>query len=346
MYILSDLHFFLKRFWCIIFDMVNITINDNQGNQRLDRFLKKYFPKASLGYIYKMIRKDVKVNGKRKKPETILEQGDEVCIYIEESKYASLQADIAQERQKVKKQFSIIYEDENLLIAHKPFGLLTHGDSREKKNHLANQVLSYMIEKGEYDPRTEKTFVPAPANRLDRNTTGIVLFGKTMSSLRELNRMLRERDGVEKLYLTIVSGKIETPLYLKSNMAKDDNRNLTLSASDDGKIMETDIMPLMYSAGKKVYTMAEANIHTGRTHQIRFQLSEAGFPIIGDSKYGNAGVNRMMKDKYGLTTQLLHAYKIKFLKVSEDSPLAYLAGREFECALPKRFERIKKDIFG
>ena len=346
MYILSDFHFFLKRFWCIIFDMVNITISKNQGEQRLDRFLKKYFPKASLGHIYKMIRKDVKVNGRRKKPETVLNQGDEVCIYIDECEKAALQADIGQERQKVKKQFSVIYEDENILVADKPFGLLTHGDSREKKNHLANQVLSYMIEKGEYDPRIEKTFIPAPANRLDRNTTGIVLFGKNMSSLRELNRMFRERNEVEKLYLTIVSGKIENPLFLKSSMIKDDSRNLTVSASGDGKVMETDIVPLMYSTGKKIYTLTEANIHTGRTHQIRFQLSEAGFPIIGDSKYGNAGVNRVMKDRYGLTTQLLHAYKIKFLKIREGSPLEYLAEKEFECDLPKRFERIKNEIFG
>ena len=327
--------------------MINITISKNQGEQRLDRFLKKYFPKASLGHIYKMIRKDVKVNGKRKKPETVLIQGDEVCIYIGESEKESLQADIGQERQRVKKQFSIIYEDENILVADKPFGLLTHGDSREKKNHLANQVLSYMIEKGEYDPRTEKTFIPAPANRLDRNTTGIVLFGKNMSSLRELNRMLRDRSEVEKLYLTIVSGKIESPLHLQSSMIKDDRRNMAISAISSGKMMETDIVPLMSAyMGKKPYTLAEANIHTGRTHQIRFQLSEAGFPIVGDSKYGDSSVNSLMKDRHGLTTQLLHAYKVKFLKVGENSPLAYLAEKEFECDLPKRFERIKNEIFG
>ena len=110
--------------------------------------------------------------------------------------------------------------------------------------------------------------------------------------------------------------------------------------------METDIVPIEVSEGRYSYTLAEANIHTGRTHQIRVQLAGAGFPIIGDSKYGNDAVNRYVKEKYGLTTQLLHAYKLRFGLCKEDGPLSYLSGREFECSLPERVQRIKKDIFG
>ena len=326
-------------------DMIKLTIGENQGNQRLDRFLKKYFAKASLGYIYKLIRKDVKVNGKRKTQETILEVGDELVIYISEEEAKSLQKEV--KKVNAKKQFTVIYEDENILIAQKPFGLLTHGDGREKKNHLANQVIDYLISTGEYDPRVDRTFTPSPANRLDRNTTGLVIFGKKAAALQELNTMIRERDAIEKIYMTIVSGKVEGGLQLRDSMVKDERTNVvTITADEDGKSMETDITPIAYSNMGKPYTLVEAKIRTGRTHQIRVQLAGAGYPIIGDIKYGKPVINNYMKSKYDLTTQLLHAYKLVFAECRQDGPLAYLQGKEFVCPLPDRFERIKIDIFG
>lgn len=326
-------------------DMIKLTIGENQGNQRLDRFLKKYFAKASLGYIYKLIRKDVKVNGKRKTQETILEVGDELVIYISEEEAKSLQKEV--KKVNAKKQFTVIYEDENILIAQKPFGLLTHGDGREKKNHLANQVIDYLISTGEYDPRVDRTFTPSPANRLDRNTTGLVIFGKKAAALQELNTMIRERDAIEKIYMTIVSGKVEGGLQLRDSMVKDERTNVvTITADEDGKSMETDITPIAYSNMGKPYTLVEAKIRTGRTHQIRVQLAGAGYPIIGDIKYGKPVINNYMKSKYDLTTQLLHAYKLVFAECRQDGPLAYLQGKEFVCPLPDRFERIKTDIFG
>ena len=161
--------------------MIKLIITENQGGQRLDRFLKKYFDKAPLSYIYKMIRKDVKVNGKRASAEAMLSAGDELTLYINDEEAKTLQKPPRQVR--AKKQFVIAYEDENILAAEKPFGLLTHGDRTEKKNHLANQVLDYLVEKGEYNPRMDRTFSPAPVNRLDRNTTGLVLFVKKKSLL-------------------------------------------------------------------------------------------------------------------------------------------------------------------
>ena len=175
--------------------MIKFTVGENQGNQRLDRFLKKYFAKSSLSHVYKLIRKDVKVNGRRKSPETLLEPGDEITIYNSAEEAEAMQRKAKEVR--AKKQFSVVYEDENILAVEKPFGLLTHGDGKEKKNHLANQVLDYLIAKGDYVPAEEKTFVPSPANRLDRNTTGLVLFGKTSAALRELNGMLRERGAID-----------------------------------------------------------------------------------------------------------------------------------------------------
>ena len=126
--------------------MIEIIITENQGGQRLDRFLKKYFDKAPLSLIYKMIRKDVKVNGKRSTKEAVNQAGDRLAVYLSEEEAKALQTQ--KKRVRAKRQFSIAYEDENLLIAEKPFGLLTHGDKTEKKNHLANQVVDYLIEKG------------------------------------------------------------------------------------------------------------------------------------------------------------------------------------------------------
>lgn len=203
--------------------MIKLTINGNQGGQRLDRFLKKYFDGAPLSHIYKMIRKDVKVNGRRCGKETMLQTGDEVAIYISEEAAASLQR--PQRQVRAKRQFSIAYEDENLLIAEKPFGLLTHGDRQEKKNHLANQVVDYLIAQGEYDPRNERTFTPAPAGRLDRNTTGLVMFGKNAKTLQELNRLMREKDAIGKFYLTIASGQLTETLTLRDKMVKDEQKN-------------------------------------------------------------------------------------------------------------------------
>ena len=328
--------------------MIKLIINENQGGQRLDRFLKKYFDKAPLSHIYKMIRKDVKVNGKRMAAESILSAGDELTLYISEENASALQKPPRQV--KAKKQFVIAYEDENILAAEKPFGLLTHGDRTEKKNHLANQVMDYLIEKGEYNPRIDRTFSPAPANRLDRNTTGLVLFGKNAEALKELNRLIRERNCINKYYLTIVCGRLEKPLELCDRMTKDESLNMTSVIpleTEEGKVMETYAFPLEYGRlDGRWFTLTEVKIVTGRTHQIRAHLANAGFPLLGDVKYGSPAVNRWASSKFGLNTQLLHAQRLEFADCGDSPMLKYLNGKTIEAELPENFARIKKIIFG
>lgn len=323
--------------------MITLEITENDDQQRLDRFLKKYFKNAPLSRIYKMIRKDIKLNGKRAKEDTMLTEGDVLTVYISEEERDSLCR--SRKPAGVKKQFRIAYEDDNLIIVEKPFGLLVHGDGKEKKNTLANQVVDYLIEKGDYVPRKEKTFVPSPVNRLDRNTTGLVLFGKNSRALQSLNRMLREKGYVEKYYLTIVSGNLRRELVLSDYLTKDHETNtVTISSSPragaEEKSIETIARPVAWAKG---YTLVEVELVTGRTHQIRAHMQKAGYPVIGDEKYGSRDVNAKIKKAFGLSTQFLHAYRLVFSDALP--PLEYLAGKEFTAPLTENLEAIRAAIF-
>lgn len=323
--------------------MVEIRIEKNDAGKRLDRFLRKYYPNASLSHIYKMIRKDVKINGVRGREDSILSEGDELRIYIDESESRRL----AEKTKRItaKKRFAVAYEDEDCLIVEKPFGLLTHGDGKEKKNTLANQVLGYLIEKGDYVPDRENTFVPAPANRLDRNTTGLVIFGKTSSALKEFNSLLKERDGVEKYYMTILHGRLDSDMELVNMVLKDDGKNMVTVYEEDseegsgGKLAKMLVRPLSWGEHEgEQYTLAEIRLFTGRTHQIRAQMANAGHPLVGDRKYGNDKSNARLEKEWGLSTQLLHGYKLRFTK-------GIMEGKVITASMPKRFKAVSKEIF-
>ncbi len=375
---ISDFAYIMKEF----------TIGPDDGGQRLDRFLRRYLSGAGLGSIYKIIRKDVKVNGRREKKEYILQAGDSLTLYIGDATLEQLTGDTGKagagtrrggrpgnaNSRKARRNFKIIYEDENILIADKPFGLLTHGDSHEKKNHLANQVLDYLIETGQYDPRGSRTFSPAPANRLDRNTTGLVLFGKNASSLRALNAMIRN-GGIHKYYETVAFGNIPEPIILEGALTKSEEQNRVKvsgvqvkKASDpacaggspdtdrdangsadlsglrghvnpDGsRDIRTIVTPVERFSDS---TLLEIRLETGRTHQIRAHLASIGHPLAGDFKYqtrASAGFDRRLKEATGLSTQLLHSARLEFCDCTE--PLEYLEGREFTAPLPPGFQRV------
>ena len=266
----------------------------------------------------------------------MLALGDELVLYIGEEDEKALRGERA--APKGKRQFKIAYEDENLLVVEKPFGLLTHGTSQEKKKTLTNQVISYLIEKGDFDP-SERAFSPSPCNRLDRNTTGLVIFGKNSNSLKNFNLMMRERNRIKKYYVTIVKGEPGKKLHLFGKLEKDSGDN-KVSIGSEGKEIETIARVVEKANG---YSLIEAELVTGRTHQIRAHLSKAGYPVIGDVKYGDSRLNKKLSKEYGLTTQLLHAERLYFDKMTQD--FEYLNGLEIKAALPVEFDRIKKGLF-
>lgn len=325
--------------------MIQIEIGKNEQGQRLDKFLRKYLPGAPLSRVYRALRKDVKVNGKRKGGEYVLEEGDTLSLYLSDAELSDFRKQ--KEHHRVRRTFQLCYEDDDILIAGKPAGLLTHGDGREKRNHLTNQVIDYLIETGGYDPRAEKTFVPAPVNRLDRNTSGLVIFCKNYPALQCFNELIRENRGIRKYYLTILTGRLDHELMLRGRMEKDEAHNRTRVVREDGegRMMLTRIRPLLTKhCGPYDWTLAEVEITTGRTHQIRAQAQAAGYPVIGDSKYGDPAEVRFVSETFGLTTQLLHAYRLVF----EDMPPDYqrLEGKTVIMKVPARFRKIAGELFG
>ena len=321
--------------------MKKIQITENDANQRIDKYIKKLLVNAPTNFIYKMFRKkDIKVNGKKVNEKYILKNNDVVEMFLYEDKFKEFTA--TKDIYNVKKTFKVLYEDNHVLIVYKPAGLLVHEDKNESVNTLTNQVLSYLANKNELDLSRENTFMPGPVHRLDRNTSGIVIFGKTLAALQVLNEMIKQRHCIEKSYLTICKGKVNQKRNLKGYIVKlDDQAQVKLVSKDypGALTMETIVKPVKYNND---YSKVEVTLITGRMHQIRVHLSSIDHPIIGDRKYGDFELNKFVKKEFGLNQQLLHAYKIRFVK--SFGILAYLQDKEIVCPVPKLFEKIENRL--
>lgn len=320
-----------------VMDLYTIDITANEADQRLDRFLRKYLSDVPLSDIYKMLRKKViRVNGRKAAENYRLSEGDVVEVYLEPRVKSKI--DI----RKSDREFSIIYEDDNILAVDKPAELILHPDARHKENTLVDQVLYYLYESGDYDPGNETTFRPAAVNRLDVNTGGIVLFAKNYRSLQDLNEMIREHQ-IDKYYLCVVKGKMSEKMEIKAYLTKDYKNNIVSISEKNtgaGKEIHTIINPL---ESTEKYSLVEINLITGRSHQIRAQLAHIGRPIVGDIKYGDAEINRYFKNTYRLHNQFLHAYRIYFNETPAN--LKYLKELSFKSKLPPSYCAIIKDLF-
>ncbi len=304
--------------------MKAFTIKTNDENQRLDKFLQKAVPRLPQTLMYKYIRlKRIKVNNKKCDISYRLKQGDLVELYINDEFFEeSSNKDFLLASSNIK----VLYEDENILLVDKQAGLVVHEDNDNSIDTLINRVLHYLYDKKEYNPELEASFIPALCNRIDRNTSGIVMVAKNAEALRVLNEKIKERE-VEKYYLCVVSGHLEkkadtlTHYHLKNS--NDNTVKVFDKPTKETKTMITSYRVLAYS---KANTLVEIELKTGRTHQIRAHMAYIGHPLIGDGKYGINKINM----QYGQKQQLLYSYKIRFNFKENNHILSYLNQKEFE----------------
>lgn len=306
--------------------MKSFEIKENDANQRLDKFIRKSTPNLPQSLMYKYIRKKrIKVNGKRAEISTMLKCGDLVEMYINDEFF--VKSETRYDFTGASKKLDILYEDENIMLLDKKVGLLCHPDDREYVDTLITRIKRYLYDKGEYHPDEENSFTPALVNRIDRNTGGIVIAAKNAESLRILNEQMKRRN-LEKMYLCVVHGIMERDSgILEGYLVKDEKKNkvsVKKTPCEGAKTIRTKYRVLGRDFKSKL-SLAEVELLTGRTHQIRAHFASIGHPLLGDGKYG---VNKLNKS-FGYKKQFLYSYKLTFRLDEDAGILAYLNGRTF-----------------
>ena len=361
--------------------MQSVIIGKNQAGQRLDKFLHKYLPFAGTGFLYKMLRKkNITLNGKKAQGSEMLALNDRIdCFFSDEtfSKFSGREAVqkltapavFSDRLQRLTEEYDeaylklqgirVLYEDEDILILDKPAGILTQ-KAAVRDLSLNEWAAGYLLSADPGLRQDLETFRPGVCNRLDRNTSGIVLCGKSLAGLQYLGECLKER-RIRKFYLTVCAGRLTEPMTLEGFLSKDgaDNMVTVRQCSRESQelsgrsqrmpeeglsFVSTVFRPLCSTEG---YTLLEAELITGKTHQIRAQLAAVGHPLIGDGKYGRESVNKKMRQMYGLSHQLLHAYKVQFPEESSGcgAPLnGRMNGRTVCAPCPKMFLRLQKEL--
>lgn len=326
--------------------MREFKINSNEAGQRFDKYLKKLLREASGSFLYKMLRKkNIVLNGRKADGTEMLSAGDEVKLFLSEETFSKFSGEdkgcgefeglrhLAEELSEGSRELHVVYEDEDMLVINKPAGLLSQ--KAERSDVSANEyILAYLMAKGELTEASLKTFRPSVCNRLDRNTSGLLIAGKTLKGLQVMSKALKER-SINKYYRCIVKGEVKEDSYIKGYLVKDTRKNQVSVFQDAPKgnagepvlEIETAYHPVRCKNG---FTELEVHLITGRSHQIRAHLSSIGHPVVGDFKYGDAAVNGMFRKHAGIRSQLLHAYRMEF---EDGLKLQAECGCEFQRAL-------------
>ncbi len=306
--------------------MKELTIRQNDAGQRLDRFVGKAVPLLPESLLQKYIRlKRIKVNNKGAKRDTRLMLGDTIQLYIndefferprEENSYLKVGTP----------RLTVVYEDENILLADKKPGVLCHSAGVWDYNTLIANIQAYLAQTGEWRPCEENAFTPALCNRIDRNTGGIVIAAKNAETLRIMNEKIRDRE-IEKYYLCAVHGRPKpSEGRLEDFLFKDAAKNQVYVKAKSEPGAKTAITEYKTLCSKGPLSLVECRLLTGRTHQIRAQMAHAGWPLLGDGKYGSERFNRGFEEK----GQALYSYRLRFDFPSDAGLLNYLRGREFK----------------
>lgn len=334
-----------------------VQITPQEAGQRLDRFLGKYMSQAPKSFFYKMMRKkNITLNGKKAEGMEKLAAGDEITFFLSDetiAKFRGMESAFLCEGQIQEKSVSenmveksaakldIVFEDEHILVANKPIGMLSQRAAKDDIS-LVEYITDYVMTKTQ---QQNSTFRPGICNRLDRNTTGLVVAGKTVESLQYLNRLFRERD-LKKYYLCLVKGRLSKKADIDGYLKKDEKHNrVTVSKEKtEGAVrIVTAYEPLECVVWKgQDYTLLRVHLITGKSHQIRAHLKSIGYPLVGDTKYGEKGLYHLFKKEFGVRYQLLHAWKL-CLEKPDYLPEQY-HNAEWKAPVPKQFKEVLKGL--
>ena len=309
-----------------------ITVSNNEAGQRLDKLLAKYLNRAPKSFLYRMLRKkNITLNGKKADGSERTSVGDEVKLFLADEtieKFSSL------EISNTGGNLNVLYEDEHILLINKPCGMLSQ-KARPSDVSLVEHLISYLLKNGSITEESLRVFRPSVCNRLDRNTSGIVVAGKSLAGLQAMAEVFKDR-RLHKYYLCIVKGRITEEHLIEGFLSKDRQTNrVSVTLHPEGK----DALPIRTRyrpvSASKTATLLEVELITGRSHQIRAHLASIGHPILGDVKYGGPQMD-------GLSHQLLHSWRLCLPELS--GPLSNLSGREFQAMPPEAFDSIRKEM--
>lgn len=321
--------------------MYQFTINSNEAGQRFDKYLHKLLPKAPASFFYKMLRKkNIVLNGKKAEGKEKLSIGDEISLFLSEETFLSFQDSSQKESEFIKayqtlKDIQIVFENQNMLIVNKPSGILTQ-KSKDSDLSLNEWLIGYLLFSNAITRESLRTFKPSVCNRLDRNTSGLVLCSKTLKGSQRLSMLIRERK-VHKFYRLFVKGSVEKEELLKGYLVKDELTNKVIISEtpiEQGAYIKTRFYPVQKLSDM---TYLEVELITGKTHQIRAHMASVGHPILMDYKYGDHKFNEKYKDRFPAQGQLLHACRLEF---SKEESLLEGAGPVFIAEEPSVFQKL------